>query len=92
MSYTFRKTVEGDLDYELDYSEWLGVGEAIISSEWTIPATIIGGVESFTDTTTTIKLSGGTLHQRNRLLNTIVTSVANMDARTVIIDIVVKEL
>lgn len=63
------------LDYSIDWSDWLG-SDTIHSSTWTLPAGIIKdpvGQDSFTNTVTTIWLSGGTAGTTYTILNRIVT-------------------
>jgi hypothetical protein len=60
------------LDYSINWTERLA-GDVIDSSLWLVPATIIEDSNSFTDSSTTIWLSGGTLDDRVVLTNRITT-------------------
>jgi hypothetical protein len=46
-------------DYSIDWSRWLAPGESIISSSWVAPAGLVISVTTFTNTLTTVWLSGG---------------------------------
>lgn len=50
-------------NFTLDYSDWLdsiGTGLTVVASTWTVPAGITQVTASFTTTSATIRLSGGT--------------------------------
>jgi hypothetical protein len=58
-----------------DWSTWLEDGETITASTWTVPAGITETTpaSSFTDTTTTVWLTGGTLDTSYSVVNHITT-------------------
>lgn len=80
-SYFF-KDPNAVLDYEIDWSLWLGVG-SISSSVWFVPDGITKDSESNTTTTTTIWLSGGAVGVAYLLTNRIVTAGGRTDDRTI---------
>lgn len=53
------KDPNSTLDYQLDWSEWLG-GDTIQTSVWTVPAGLTYESDSNTSTSTTVWVSGGT--------------------------------
>ncbi len=61
------------LDFTVDWAKPLAVGDIIETSVWTLPTGVTKGAETFTNTSTTIWLSGGTDGQNYDLLNRIVT-------------------
>ena len=77
----FEKTEDGVLDYKIDYSSWLASGDSISSSVWTLPAGLVEDTNSFTPSTTTILISGGTLSTRYSLKNKITTVSGLVDER-----------
>lgn len=83
-----KKDPDAELDYCFTWADWLK-GDVIISSEWIIPAGIIGGPkpESFTDTTTTIWLSGGTAKTKYKLTNRIATAGGRKNDRTMTVPV-----
>lgn len=60
------------LDYQLNWAARLG-SDVIVDSVWDVPAEIIGGSMTFTNTTTTIWLSGGATGESCTLTNHITT-------------------
>lgn len=70
------------LDYLVDWSARLSVGDAIASSTWIVPAGIVKDSDSFNDTTTTIWLSGGTVGTTYDITNRITTDGARVMDQT----------
>jgi hypothetical protein len=71
------------LDYTFDYStNYLVSGDTILTSTWTLPSGITKDSDTFTTTTTTIWLSGGTAGTDYLLINRITTSGGRTDERT----------
>lgn len=73
------------LDYTIDWraltngtgaSDWLAAGETITASSWTVSAGITQTTPapSYTDDTTTIWLTGGTVNEVYRVTNHITTN------------------
>lgn len=76
------------LDYLIDWSDWLGVGETLLSSEWAMngDATVVRATH--TDTTATVWVSGGT--GTFTVTNSITTTsvpVARQDDRSLVIKV-----
>ena len=69
------KDPDSVVDYGSDYSQFLRDGEVISVSEWLVPAPLVNEGESFTDTTTTILLSGGVVNEKYLVTNRITTSL-----------------
>lgn len=60
--------------YGFDWSDWLTeLGETIAASQWILPTGITSEAEAFSDTATTIKLSGGTAGEQYIITNRITT-------------------
>jgi hypothetical protein len=78
---TFYKDPDAVLDYQIDWSTWLG-SDTISTSAWTVQSGLTKGSDSKTDTTTTVWLSGGTAGQTYRVTNRIVTAGGRTDDRT----------
>jgi hypothetical protein len=77
---TFSKDAAAKLDWTFDWSIWLPTGDTINGSTWAIDvpgdgALAIAGspAPSFTTTTTTAWLTGGTLGQKYVLRNRVTT-------------------
>ena len=69
----FTKDPNAVLDYTLDWSDWLET-DTIAASTWTVDAGLTKDSDSFTPTTTTVWLSGGTAGRVYEALNRIVTA------------------
>ena len=81
-------TLNYGIDWQDDDTPWLATGDSIASSTWTVPSGITKESDSSTSTTTTIKISGGTLGAVYDLVNRITTSVSGeIDERTIRITI-----
>ena len=78
----FLKDPDAVLDYEIDWSTWLGT-DTINSSSWTTGTGIT--IDSDTNTTTAAKvwLSGGTAGIRYTLTNSIVTAAGREEDRSI---------
>lgn len=70
---TFQKDPDEVLDYQVNWSEWLGA-DTITTSTWTVQTGITDGLKTNTSTTTTIWLSGGTAGVEYEIKNKIVTA------------------
>jgi len=78
----FIKDPEAVLDYEIDWSLWLS-GDTITESSWTVESGLTKGSDFYTDTTTTVWLSGGTVMTTYLAVNHIVTAAGREDDRTI---------
>jgi len=84
---TFTKDPAADLDFYVDWSEWLADGETIAQSEFTIPDGIESHDDGNNDTASVVWLSGGSPGRRYRVTNQITTSEDRIDERTLIIEV-----
>jgi hypothetical protein len=62
------------LDYQLRWTKRIPDGDAITSSTWVLPDGITKQSDTFTDTTTTIWLTGGEDGETYTLTNRVVTT------------------
>ena len=67
---TFTKDPDAVLDYSVDWAKWLA-GDAINTSDWTVPVGLAKTLDSATVTKTTIWLSGGAAGQSYTVTNRI---------------------
>jgi uncharacterized RDD family membrane protein YckC len=72
MPQSFVKDPNDILDYQIDWSAWLGV-DTIVTSTWFVPAGITKNSDSKTTGVTLIWLSGGTSGTTYTLPNRITT-------------------
>ena len=73
-----------DLDYSVDWSNWLTDGETITDSDWTASAGLTLTRDAvINDTLATVFAAGGVAEQNYVLTNTITTSVGRVDSRTI---------
>ena len=85
--YVINKDPEARLDYQLTWGDWMPSGSVISASTWTAE-TISGDSDplaitsnSFTDTTTTVTVNGGTEGNIYRLYNQITTDGGLIERR-----------
>lgn len=75
------------LDYEVDWSTWLG-DDTIATSTWTVTdGDVTLGGEASTTTTAKVWVSAGTLGSRSKVTNQIVTTAGRTDERTITINV-----
>ena len=86
MPATFEKDPEAVLDYQVDWSDWLGT-DTIAASTWTVPSGITKDSDTNTTTTATFWLSGGTAGENYKLVNHIVTVGGREDDRTITVQV-----
>lgn len=82
----FTKDPDGVLDYQIDWSDWLGT-DTIVTSTWTVGTGITKDSDTNTTTTATIWLSGGTAGTTYELTNEIVTTDGRTDNRTIYVTV-----
>lgn len=85
----FKKDPDAVLDYGFDWSSFL-VDDVIVSSTWDVPAGLTGVDESFSDTGTSLWLTGGTVGEVYTITNHIVTNNGREDDRSHTIRIIEK--
>lgn len=85
----WNKDPDAKLDYSPLWGEWIKT-DTISASTWTVPSGITKLADSFTDTTTTIWLSGGTVDRTYEVVNHIVTVGGREEDQTLIFHIVDK--
>ena len=81
----WEKDPDAVLDWRWDWSSWLADGESIIASIMTVSAGLVMDSNSFSATSTTVWLSGGTSSQPYSVANRITTSAGRTDERTITI-------
>jgi len=86
MTQRFTKDPSAVLDYQIDWSTWLGT-DTITTSTWTVPTGITQASATNTTTTATVWVSGGKAGQRYTLVNRIVTAGGRTDERSIEIDV-----
>lgn len=91
MAADFTKDPGDILDYSFDWSQWLGAGETILTSQWTTSGLGIT-VESYsnTDTSTLVWLAGGSNTATYYVKNQIVTNQGRTVERTMTINVLAK--
>ena len=83
----FLKDPDETLDYSVDWSEWLAVGETIVTSTWTAPTGITKGSDTKTTTVCTVWLSGGTAGLVYTVANKISTTSGRIAERSLFIEV-----
>lgn len=73
---TFTKDPQAQLDFSVDWSDWLTGAEEISASSWTIPTGLTLVAQNYTGTTATVFLSGGTVGKSYIVSNQITTNNA----------------
>lgn len=84
--WDYEKDPDATLDYTIDWSAWLTtINDTIITSTWDMADGPTWVDETFTDTTTTIWLSGGTDGTLYAISNTIATEGGRTNSRDFIV-------
>jgi hypothetical protein len=83
----FRKDPDALLDYEFDWGAWLPPGDTIAAITMTADAGIVVESSTFTDTTATVWLSGGTELEIYTITNHITTADGREEDMTIEIQI-----
>lgn len=78
---TFNKDPNAVLDYTIDWKDWLG-DDAILTSSWTLPVGITSAGVTFSSSTATVWLSGGTAGVSYSIYNQITTVGGRTEKRT----------
>lgn len=78
----FLKDPDAVLDYQIDWSAWLG-SDTIATSTWTVGTGITMDGHTSTTKTATVWLSGGTVGTSYSVTNRIVTALGRTDERTI---------
>lgn len=86
---TYVKSPAAVLDYEIDWSQYLnGSADTITASSWTADTGITLSNQSFTGTTTTVRVTGGALGGQYQISNLITLSPSNqIDQRTLTLSV-----
>lgn len=86
--FLIEKDPGATLDYTMDWSEWLVEGDEIASAVWTVDDGLTVELESNTTTMCTVWLSGGTVGEVYRAVNSVTTDGGRVDERTLKIKMV----
>lgn len=81
------KDPDAVLDYPFDWSEWLAPGETIVTSDFTVSAGISVDSSSFTLSSATVWLSGGSPGTPYLVTNRITTSGSRTDDRSITVKV-----
>lgn len=76
------QSTDSMLDYEIDWSKWLPVGDTILSSTFTCDDGLILTLESSTPTSTAVWVSGGESRNSYDIVNEVTTSAGRVDSRS----------
>lgn len=90
MTFQAVKDPDAVLDYSIDWSLVLGSvqpADTITSSSWVVDSGIVQDSDSYTPSTSTVWLSGGTLGLLAEVVNTVVTVGGRTHVRTIEISI-----
>lgn len=77
------KDPAADLDYSIDWTEWLVGTDTIAISVWSVPSALTTSSVSNGTATTIVWLSGGTAGEVYDVHNTITTAAGRIDERTI---------
>lgn len=87
MTNRYIKDPQAHLDYQVNWTAWLGT-DTISASTWIVPAGITLEAETETLVTATVWLSGGTEGESYTITNRIVTAGGRTDERSLTVFIV----
>lgn len=80
----YTKDPDATLDYQQDWSAWLGT-DTIVASTWIVDTGLTVEDEDNDTTTATVWLSGGTVGKKYTAVNRITTAAGRTDDRSIII-------
>lgn len=92
MATRFKHDPDALLDYAVDWTSWLAVGEAISSVVWTVPAGLteesspVGWSEPDPDNARTVWISGGAAGTDYTVGCKITTDVGRVDERSIVLE------
>lgn len=69
----FTKDPDSVLDFTVYWGDWLPEGDTLADSEWVVDGLVVE-TSSFTNTETTVWLSGGTVNVRETVTNRVTTA------------------
>lgn len=76
------KDPDADLDYGIDWTDWLGDDE-IVQSTWAAPDGITADRPGHAGGLTTVWIRGGEVGQAYRVINRIITAAGRTDDRSI---------
>lgn len=82
-SFFAPKDPDSDLDYSIDWTQWLAGIDTISTSTWIAPAPLVDHNSSYGTATTIIWLSGGILGEVYDVVNRITTTGSRTEDRTI---------
>lgn len=83
------KDPEEELTFRFDYTDLLDDGDTVSSSSWSASGVTVAD-DDMTSTTTTVKLTGGTLGTKNKVKNTVITTNGEKIVRRLVV--VIQEM
>lgn len=90
VEFVYIKDPQASLDYSFDWTDWLGGGEYITGTSWTVPAGVSKvGSETFSTTISTCRISGGTIGNTYTVTCQISTNTGEVDQRS--LNLVIQE-
>jgi hypothetical protein len=81
----WEKDPDAVLPWSWDWTDWLDDGESIVESVMTVSAGLVKDSDSYSATSTTVWLSGGSPGTPYSVANRIETSMGKVDERTITI-------
>ena len=75
------------LDYGFDWTDWLS-GDVLVASSWSVFGTsLVIENDEFTNTVSTVWLSGGINRSKYKVVNRITTAGGRIDERTLLVSV-----
>ena len=85
---SFRKDPDARLDYTVDWADWLGDTDFIVSAATSVQSGLTFYTEAHTSTVHTIWLTGGSAGQEYNVTSRIFTNAGRIDDRSFTIKVV----
>ena len=79
----FDHSVNGKLDYGIDWTFFLATGETITTSVWTVDTGLVKSLEQNVNNVASLFVTGGVAGTVYKLVNSITTSAGRQDSRTI---------
>lgn len=87
VEFAYIKDPGATLDYAFDWTDWLGTGETITASSWTVPAGLTNVGVTFSAYASVCRISGGSVNTSYTVTCQITTSDGEIDRRSMLITV-----
>lgn len=87
VEFTYIKDPQAELDYAFDWTDWLGSGEALSGTSWTVPAGLTKISETYTPYVSVCRIGGGAVGTSYIVTCRITTNQGEVDRRSLLLTV-----